>query len=212
MNHQKFYLKRRLLCIAILLLSGCMAVPTSQEITVKRINIVDESGETRLIIAGDLPDPVIRGQQLERSIAPSGIIWHDQDGNESGGLTISQFPPDDTAKARMLTFDFTRQITDAVNIGTFESKDGDQWWGGLTVYDRRPYKPGPVSSSQGVKRIFLGNRNQDAALVIHDNEGRERIRIGVNPEGEAVFEMLDEQGEVVYRVPAASDETEDTQP
>lgn len=192
-------------CIAVIVSAGCEQSGPPDEITVKRINIVDESGEVRFVIAGDAPDPVVRGERIERSIKPAGLIWHDEDGNESGGLATAPVPGwkdgGPAGNVRMLTFDFTHQITDAVRVGTYESDDGKHWRGGLTVYDRRPYDPGPVESSQGKERIFLGTRNANAGLVIHDTEERERIRIGVDAQGNAVIEMLDEQGEVVHRLP-----------
>lgn len=188
-----------------LLATGCGGSAQSEEITVQRINVVDQSGVVRFVISSDLPDPVVRSERLERAIVPAGIIWHDEDGNESGGLALAQVPawkdgaPD--GRVRMITFDFTHQITDAVRVGTYESSDGNVWRGGLTVYDRRPYTPGPIESSQGVERIFLGTRNEDAGLVIHDPEGRERIRIGVDSGGTAQFEMLDVDGDVIYSIP-----------
>ncbi len=101
----------------------------------------------------------------------------------------------------MITFDFTRQITDGVRLGTYESDDGEVWQGGLTVYDRRPFSPGPIESSQGKRRIHLGTENEDAGLVILDSSERERIRIGVGQDGVAAIEILDDNGEVVYRLP-----------
>ncbi len=201
MRSNKLCVSFGILSVGMLLIAGCASVVPADEITVKRINVVDESGKLRFIIAGESPGPIVRGQQYERSISPAGIIWHDEDGNESGGIVTTRYPPDNTTKARMITFDFTHQITDAVNLGTFESEDGETWKGGLTVYDRRPYVPGPVTSSQGVKRIFLGTQNADAGLIIHDDEGRERIRLGVNVDGKAAIEILDEQGKVIQRIP-----------
>jgi hypothetical protein len=189
---------------AMLLTAACATPAPPEEITVKRINIVDESGETRFIIAGELPDPVVRGERHERAIVPAGILWHDEDGDESGGLAVAPVPGwkgAPSGKVRMITFDYTHQITDAVRVGTFESDDGRRWEGGLTVYDRRPFEPGPVTRSQGVQRIFLGSENEYANLVILDTEERERIRIGVDPAGVAVFEILDENGDVVFRAP-----------
>jgi hypothetical protein len=61
-------------------------------LTVKRINIVDDAGEVRLVLAGALPDPMVRGERLPRVIAPAGILWHDEDGNESGGLVTAPLP------------------------------------------------------------------------------------------------------------------------
>lgn len=194
-----------LACVVAATGIGCGNSASPDEITVKRIKVVDESGEVRFIIAGDLPGPVVRGQRLERSIVPAGIVWHDPNGDESGGLAIAPVSgwkgTPGSGRVRMLTFDFTHQITDAVRLDTFESDDGNTWSGGLTVYDRRPYEPGPVTSSQGKERIYLGTQNGDSGLTIRDSQERERIRIGVRRDGVAVIEILDEDGEVMHRVP-----------
>lgn len=157
------------------------------------------------MIAGELPGPVVRGKRLKRDIVPAGILWHDADGNESGGLAIAPVSgwkgAPGTGRVRTITFDFTHQITDAVRLDTCESDDGERWSGGLTVFDRRPFDAGPVTSSQGKERIYLGTRNGDAGLVIRDAEERERIRIGVGPDGTAQIEVLDESGDVAYRIP-----------
>lgn len=205
MKHGNHFLFAGTMLAVTLVAAGCGSSADQDEITVKRINVVDDSGVVRLVIASELPDPVVRGERLERSIVPGGIIWHDEDGNESGGLALAEVPQwkdgGPEGRVRMITFDYTHQITDAVRIGTYESADGEDWRGGLTVYDRRPYEAGPIQSSQGVERIFLGTRNENAGLVVHDPEGRERIRIGVDSDGEARFEMLDENGETVHSVP-----------
>lgn len=184
---------------------GCVASAAIKEITVKRINIVDPvSGEVQVVMAGALPGPVVRGREMERTITPAGIIWHDGNGDESGGLVtapVATWKGAPAGKVRMVTFDYTHQITDAVRLGTFESDDGQQWEGGLTVYDRRPHELGPVVSSQGKQRIFLGSDDENAGLVILDKQERERIRIGVDQNGAAVIEMLDENGNVVFRAP-----------
>ena len=192
-------------CIVVLTAVACDRWQAPEEITVKRINIVDESGHVMFIIAGDLPGPVVRGQRLERDIVPAGIVWHDRNGDESGGLAIAPVTGwkgrPGNGRVRMLTFDFNHQITDAVRLDTFESDDGESWSGGLTVFDRRPYEAGPVTSSQGKERIYLGTQNGDAGLSIRDSQERERIRIGVRRDGVAVIEILGEDGQVLHRVP-----------
>lgn len=196
---------RRLTQVLIVLLAAggwavaCRPDTARDEITVRRIHVVDETGEVRLMIAGDLPDPIVRGEQVERAVEPAGILWHDEDGNESGDLITSSTP--DGGKQRAVIFDLTHQPTDAVSLGTVESADGERWMAGLMIHDRNPYDPGPVETSQGKRRILLGTDNANAGLVILDPEERERIRIGVDPEGVPAFEILDENGDVVYRVP-----------
>lgn len=194
-----------LACAAAIAAVGCGSSSPADEITVKRINVVDESGEIRFVIAGELPDPMVRGKRVKRDIVPAGILWHDADGDESGGLATAPVSgwkgETGSGRARMIVFDFTHQITDAVSLHTFESDDGNAWSGGLTVFDRRPYEAGEVTSSQGKERIYLGTRTGDAGLVIRDSEERERIRIGVDQDGVAVIEMLDEDGAVAHSIP-----------
>jgi len=191
--------------IAALLTLGCGTSAPPDEITVRRINIIDESGKVRLVISGDLPGPTVRGKRLKRDIAPAGILWNDEDANESGGLTATSVSgwrgTAEDGRVRMLTFDFAHQITDAVRIGTFETDDGKVWHGGLTVFDRRPIDAGPVTSSQGVERISLGTENGDASLVIRDANEKERIRVGVDREGASFIELLDTDGSVRDRLP-----------
>ncbi|HJS74926.1 MAG TPA: hypothetical protein VJ921_11615, partial [Vicinamibacteria bacterium] len=124
--------------------------------------------------------------------------------DESGGLIVapvSSWKGAPAGSVRTITFDFTHQITDAVRLETYESEDGNVWSGGLTVFDRRPYDPGPITSSQGKERIYLGTQNGNAGLAIRDAQERERIRIGVSQDGAPAIEVLDESGEVVHRWP-----------
>jgi hypothetical protein len=95
-----------------------------------------------------------------------------------------------------LTFDYTYQATDGIRIIKQESPDGRRWRAGFDIFDRRPYKPRPVESSQGVERIALTDENQNAHLVISDTDGHPRIRIGVDKTGKPSIEMLGTDGKV----------------
>ena len=190
------------ICLSALLLPvlvACGAGRMPDEMTVRRINVVDEKGVVRLVIAGEAPATIARGHEYPRAITPAAIIWYDEDGNESGGLAAA--PLADGRKMRMITFDFTHQLTDAVRMGTFESPDGAHWNAAFEAFDRLPYTPGEIQTSQGKRRIVLGTEDADAGLVILDPEERERIRMRVDADGVAVFEILDVQGQVVFRAP-----------
>ena len=50
------------------------------------------------------------------------------------------------------------------------------------------------------QRIAVENHNETAQVVLSDPEGRPRVRLRVDPSGEPVFEMLDEQGKATYRI------------
>lgn len=172
------------------------------EINVERINIVDASGKTRLVIANSerFPDPVIRGKAYPRSIrTTAGMVFYDEDGVETGGLATMTGP--NGARMAGTIFDYNHQPTDGIGLMKTESADGKSWMAGLTIADRLPYAPGGISTSEGVSRIVLANRNQEASLVIADTTGRTRIRIGVDANDVPKLEILDADGTVVGSLP-----------
>jgi hypothetical protein len=172
---------------------------TFDTLTAQRINITDASGKTRLIIANSerFPDPEIRGKVYPRSIHDSaGLLFFDVKGVETGGLGITKLRDDDVAN---LIFDYTYQLTDGIRMTKQESPDGAHWKAGFDVFDRRPYQPGDIDSSQGAQRISLTDENQDANLVISDTNGHPRVRIGVDKTGKPSIEMLGSDGKVTYR-------------
>jgi hypothetical protein len=63
------------------------APATSDEISVKRLNIVGEDGKPRLILANAerLPGAIVAGEELPRRIRPAGILFYNEDGSECGG-------------------------------------------------------------------------------------------------------------------------------
>ncbi|MGA7539789.1 MAG: hypothetical protein WBW93_13600, partial [Steroidobacteraceae bacterium] len=64
------------------------------------------------------------------------------------------------------------------------------------------YHPGDIHSTQGVERVWLGDKNQDAQLVLSDARGHPRVVIGVDNAGKPVMEMLNAAGRVTYRAGA----------
>jgi hypothetical protein len=171
---------------------------TFDTLTVQRINVIDADGKTRLIIANSerFPDVQLRGKVLPRSIHDTaGLLFFDTKGEETGGLALAKLRDEDVAN---LTFDYTYQATDGIRIIKQESADGTRWQAGFDIFDRRPYQPGPIDSSQGVQRIALADENQNAQLVISDPQGHPRIRIGVDKTGKPRIEMLNPDGKVIY--------------
>jgi hypothetical protein len=172
---------------------------TFDTLTVQRINVTDPDGKTRLIIANSerFPDIELRGKISPRSIHDTaGLVFFNAKGEETGGLGLAKLRDEDVAN---LTFDYTYQTTDGIRIIKEESADGTRWRAGFNIFDRRPYKPGPIESSQGVQRIALADENQNAQLVISDTQGHPRIRIGVDKTGKPRIEMLNPDGKVIYR-------------
>jgi hypothetical protein len=168
-------------------------------VSVRRLDIVDENGRTRLLLGNSsrFPDFEFHGRKFKRSIKDAaGMVFFDGNGEENGGLVFAKLGDDDIAN---LTFDFTYQPTDGIRIIKRESVDGKNWSAGFNILDRRPYTPGQLESSQGVQRISLEDDNQDARLIISDAEGHPRIRIGVDKAGQPSIEMLNTEGRPTYR-------------
>jgi hypothetical protein len=196
--------------IAERILSPAVAAPAqassqrsgqTREITVERINIVDGDGKARLVIAGSgrFPDPIVRGKPVTRSIRnTAGIVFYDTDGNEAGGIATMTSPQGHMMSG--LIFDYGHQPTDGIGIVKQETADGSGFVAGLSVADRRPYKPGDIESSEGVSRIWLANENREAKLELNGTDGRPRIRIGVDAENAPYFQVLDADGKLVRRI------------
>lgn len=168
-------------------------------LTVQRINVVDANGKPRLVIANSarFPAAEVRGKVYQRSIHDSaGFVYYDVNGQETGGLALTKLGTDNVANQ---TFDYTYQPTDGITMIKRESADGAHWQAGFEIFDRRPYKPGEIESSQGVQRIALIDEDHNAQLLISDDQGHPRIRIGVDATGRPAITMLNSDGKEVYR-------------
>ncbi|MGH6890406.1 MAG: hypothetical protein ACREHF_14635 [Rhizomicrobium sp.] len=168
-------------------------------LTVKRINVVDPNGTIRFVIANSerFPGAKERGRTYPRSIHDTaGMLFFDAKGNEVGGLGLAKLRNQDVTN---MAFDYAYQPTDGIGFFKLESPDGKRWQAGFDIYDRRPYEPGSITSSQGVQRVALEDENQNSQLVISDAQGHPRIRIGVDKAGEPSIEMLNPAGKVMYR-------------
>src|SRR5688500_3208956 len=62
------------------------------DMTVQRLTIVDGKGKRRVVIAGPelFPDPVIGGKSYPRAVKPAGVVFYNSNGDESGGLGLSE--------------------------------------------------------------------------------------------------------------------------
>ncbi len=161
---------------------------TQDEINAKRINITDEQGNVRLVIANEerIPPPILEGKTYKRAISPAGLIFYDKEGNECGGLALSG---KDNTDISALVFDYSNM--DAIGMRVIDTKDGD-YNAGFIINDPSP--KGTVG--RGNSRILLENSNGDAQLVLHDADGKPRLNISVDSLGNAKFNVLDKNGKV----------------
>ncbi|HXX45031.1 MAG TPA: hypothetical protein VEJ38_09895 [Candidatus Acidoferrales bacterium] len=62
---------------------------SQQTLSLRRLNIVDEHGVARVILASPAPEPMVLGKQYHRGGAVSGVIIADATGTERGGYVTS---------------------------------------------------------------------------------------------------------------------------
>lgn len=131
------------------------------EIDVERINIVGENGVNRVVLATPerAPNPVIDGKEVERSIKPAGLVFYDEDGNETGGLATASMKG---TKADLMIFDYKN--SEAIGFNKFENDKGD-FSASFVILDRLDLDKDMFEhGSAGATRIAMSTKNKDAAF------------------------------------------------
>lgn len=214
------------LIVGAVLLAAWQAPPERQrftELDVERLNVVEPDGELVLVLANTerLPDPLINGETVATDRTGPGMIFFDGKGWEVGGLTYSTRETEDGYRAGgHLSFDQFRN--DQVVYLNY-ADDGTNKAAGLYVVDRArepridellrlrdEMADATEEERQAIQeqltgsaaqRIFVGSRDDTAMVRLRDRDGRDRIRLFVDPEGTARLEFLDADGNVVQSFP-----------
>ncbi|PZT85846.1 MAG: hypothetical protein DI637_11585 [Citromicrobium sp.] len=71
---------------------------------------------------------------------------------------------------------------------------------GFFVVDRPPAGSDPTDGIDR-RRIKLQNIDRDAELLLADAAGKDRIKLRVEKSGDAYIEILDANGQTVFRAP-----------
>ena len=186
------------LALAVVTLGGAKGRPV-EEISVRRINVVDADGRTRLLLAGqdDFPPPILDGRVYPRKVAPAGLVFYDRKGNEVGGLALTDV---EAGKVSALAFDYPNM--DAIGLVTRVGPDGTPLSSGLQINQQPPRGQSVLEASRkSTRRIVIQNESNNAEVLLADGQGRERIRLRVDQQDQAVMEILDGAGKVVFRAP-----------
>jgi len=174
----------------MLLFYAYNAVRSSDEITAKRINIVDEQGVNRLVISNEerMEPPIINGKKYERAVHPAGIIFYNEKGDECGGIALSRNPVTHTYA---LALDYDN--ADAIGLITQQNRENNSFRSGLLVNDKD--HSGRVGSN--ISRISLMSENGNSSLVINGPDEKPRIIISVDSLGKPHFQMIDNKGDII---------------
>ncbi|WP_433895855.1 hypothetical protein [Sphingobacterium mizutaii] len=158
----------------------------------ERINIKDKTGKNRIVISNmdNIPPPIINGKIFQRAVNPAGIIFYDKNGDERGGIAITD---NETANLNAIALDY--QNADAVGVLAQDNKEDNYFKAGLIINDKDlSGKPG-----HNINRINLMTENGNAALILKDANEIPRIILKVDSLGNPSIEMFDKNGNLNWK-------------
>lgn len=163
------------------------------EITVKRINIVDDNGINRMVISNQerMEPPILFGKKYKRALNPAGIIFYNEKGDECGGIAISKNPETNTYA---LAFDYDN--ADAIGLLTQQNNDKNMYKSGIVINDKD--LSGKIGGN--TNRINLMTTNGNSSLVINGPDEKPRIIISVDSIGNPLFKIINKEGEIIKEV------------
>jgi hypothetical protein len=197
------------------------------KITVERINVVDANGTLRLVISNkDRMHPgVIDGKTMNRPRPEAGLLFFNDQGDEIGGLTYSGREANGSRNAAThLNFD---QLKQDQTIGFMYNESNGQKSAGFQVWDPPDARlsdfiekfnaamatPDPARRDTAIealratmpprpRRVYVGKTAAREAIVsLADANGKPRLTLTVEANGNARIEFLDENGKVTSRYP-----------
>jgi len=158
----------------------------------EKITIKDDTGNNRVVIANTkyIPDPIVGGKTFQRAYKPAGLIFYDKNGDERGGLAITD---NEEANLNALSFDY--QNADAIGILAQDNKHDNYFRAGLFITDKDlSGKPG-----YNIDRINLMTENGNASLIMKDHNEVPRIVLKVDSLGNPTIQMFDENGKTKWQ-------------
>ncbi|WP_099366042.1 hypothetical protein [Sphingobacterium sp. 1.A.4] len=158
----------------------------------ERINIKDKTGKNRIVISNmdNIPPPIISGKTFQRAVNPAGIIFYDKNGDERGGIAITD---NETTNLNAIALDY--QNADAIGVLAQDNKEDSYFKAGLIINDKDlSGKPG-----HNINRINLITENGNAALIMKDANEVPRIILRVDSLGNPSIEMFDKNGNLNWK-------------
>jgi hypothetical protein len=197
------------------------------ELTVGRINVVDADGTLRLVLSNrDRMHPgIIDGRTIDRERPVAGLLFFNEAGDEVGGLTYTGREVNGTARANAgIMFDQYKQDQ---TIGISYTENAGRRTAGLQVWDRPDRSLGDLveklnaanriadaaeraqalaairaAAPPAPRRLFAGKLpDRSATVTLADANGKTRLALTVDADGNPRIELLDADGKVISRLP-----------
>ncbi|MGI8556139.1 MAG: hypothetical protein ACR2LT_07270 [Pyrinomonadaceae bacterium] len=195
------------------------------EIDVERINVVEKDGKLRMVISnqelqhpGSIDGKYYKEREGQRE---AGMIFFSEKGDEIGGLI---FGDTDKGRGGSLTFDKIRG--DQTIQLTHDEDEKGNYFAGLRMNDENISLPERLSKIEEIEKLptkelqdaakqkmrengeFLVNRlfigkawNKRSMIQMSDAQGKVRLELTVEPNGNPKLNFLDENGKVTYSLP-----------
>ena len=210
------------LALVFLFTTGASDAPKSavfDKITVRQIDVVDSVDRVRVQLAGEYGP---------RRTDLSGLLFHNEDGNEAGGLVYSGKKDENGVinAGAILTFD---QYGEDQIMSIQYAHRGDVKRTGMTISDRpdemgenlaafyRAFAAAKTPEEQArlrrevlptipreelpASRLYFGRTQDNASTInLYDPQGRVRLKMEVNEDGVPRIEFFDAQGESIKKI------------
>jgi len=196
------------------------AKQTFDEITVKRIDVVNSAGRVRARLAGEFLRP--------GDAALAGLFFYHNYGGEAGGLIYSGNNDKDGKIDAWSLMTFDQYQNDQIVVLDYDHQ-GDRKRYGLTINDRpdilsaqveeyfrllrsakSPAETESIKREYGsripardivARRLFAGRDVEGSSLVtLSDPDGKPRLRLKVDIQGQPSIVFLDPAGKVVRTI------------
>jgi hypothetical protein len=195
---------------------------TVEEITARRINIVEPDGRLALVISDHARQHpgAMNGKDLPARDRPAGMIFFNEEGDECGGvvydgtkkeasftLSADQYKNDQIMQLSYQQ-DSDKSLTRSYGFRLWDRSDRFTLQNELNYFDSvdKLHDTAAVNAAVkdlqargllGVERLFLGRtREGQTGLFLRDDKGIPRLRIYIDKQNRPLIETLDEKGEV----------------
>jgi hypothetical protein len=185
-------------CATVVLARGSNpSSATFDQITVRRINVVEPDGTPRMIISdrASFPGMIAHGKERPYPRPFAGMLFYNNEGTETGGLVFGGHK------------DASGQVVDSGVSLTFDKYGAPQQIVQLAgiddVHDNFSGLAVNGFTEAGVhnRRLWAGrDASGSASVALMDAEGRKRIVMQVSKDGSASLQFLDEHGTVVKQI------------
>lgn len=154
-------------------------------LVVHRLDVVDEKGTPRVIIAAPTPNPKVDGKVESRVYPVSGIAIFDEHGNERGGLGVADVP------GAAPVFALDHRDFDAAGLKVLPDGSVSLIMNQGTAANSRHAKDHPE------RLRLVVSPDGTPAIELADDRQRPRLRLALGKDGAGELQFLGEDGRIV---------------